>query len=152
MTLFSPRLTDSSVPNPSGLPPARYLPIVAVLAAGFLFVMYTFLRVGFGNPGASLGQPTGATAPGSVREPQNVGVGGGPPAAVREQLGQLRAQIAAHPKDDVALVQLADLYLAVGKYDQAIPLYRRALLANPKNVAAKAGLDEARTATAGEKP
>lgn len=69
--------------------------------------------------------------------------GGGPPAAVRTQLADLRARIAKNPKDDVALTQLADMYLAVGKYDDAIPYYKRALAANPNNVAAKEGLSEA---------
>jgi len=70
--------------------------------------------------------------------------GGGPPAAVMEQLSTLRARIKAHPRDDVALTELGDMYLTVGKYDQAIPLYQRALAANPKNVAAQTGLSEAR--------
>lgn len=113
--------------------------------------MVYFLRIGFSNPGASLGQGTSATAPSAVQQPQNVGVGGGPPPAVAAQLGKLRAEIAAHPTDDVALVQLADMYLAVQKYEEAVPLYKRALKANPKNVAAQAGLDEARTALAGER-
>lgn len=135
-----------------GLAPKTYLPVVLLIALVFLWIMYHFLRIGFANPGASLGQGTSATAPSDVRQPQNVEVGGGPPAAVRAQLGELRARIAAHPNDDVALVQLGDLYLAVQKYQQAIPLYTQALKANPKNVAAKAGLDEARAAISGEKP
>lgn len=103
--------------------------------------------------GAVLGDGTLRQAQGDTKsngQPQSVQVGGGPPPAVAAQLQQLRAQIAARPKDDVALVQLADLYLAVQKYAQAIPLYNRALVANPKNVAAKAGLDEATTGLAGE--
>lgn len=135
-----------------GLAPKTYVPIVTLIALIFLGIMYHFLRIGLGNPGASLGQGTGATPPSNVQQPQNVEVGGGPPPAVRAQLDELRARIAAHPKDDVALVQLGDLYLAVQKYQQAIPLYTQALKANPKNVAAKAGLDEARSALSGEKP
>lgn len=71
-------------------------------------------------------------------------VEGGPPATVRIQLQELQARIARHPKDDVALTQLGDLYLAVEKYAQAIPYYKRALSANPHNVAAQEGLSEAR--------
>ena len=113
--------------------------------------MAHLLRIGFGSSGSVLGPsaplwPTGI----GVQQPQNVGVGGGPPPAVRAQLDQLRARIAADPKDDVALVQLGDLYLAVQKYRAAIPLYKRALAVNPKNVAAKAGLDEATTGLAQE--
>lgn len=115
--------------------------------------MVYFLRIGLGVGGAVLGDGTLRQAQGDTKsngQPQSVQVGGGPPPAVAAQLQQLRAQIAARPKDDVALVQLADLYLAVQKYAQAIPLYNRALVANPKNVAAKAGLDEATTGLAGE--
>ena len=61
-----------------------------------------------------------------------------------EQLSTLRARIAAHPNDDVAITQLADEYLAAGKFAQAIPFYQRALAINPKNVAAQTGLAEAR--------
>lgn len=114
--------------------------------------MAYFLRIGMSSNGSELGQgsPGSVSGPKTDAQPQNVSVGGGPPAAVVAQLSQLRAQIAAHPKDDVALVQLGDLYLAVQKYQQAIPLYTRALAANPKNVAARAGLDEARSGVAQE--
>ena len=62
------------------------------------------------------------------------------------QLQTLRARIAAHPNDDVALTQLGDMYLAANRFSDAIPLYQRALKANPGNVAAKTGLAEARSA------
>jgi cytochrome c-type biogenesis protein CcmH/NrfG len=73
-------------------------------------------------------------------------VEGGPPAPVVAQLQTLRARIAAHPNDDVALTQLGDMYLAANKFSEAIPLYRRALLANPRNVAAQTGLAQAQDA------
>jgi len=134
------------VPNvPSkGLPPRTYLPIVAVIAIVFLSIMAVLLRAGFGTVGSAFGPGTQPSAPGA--QPQNVSVGGGPPPAVAAQLGELRGRIATHPNDDVALAQLGDMYLTVGEYDKAIPLYRRALKANPKNVAARAGLDEAQAA------
>ena len=115
----------------------------------FLGIMAYFLRIGLGVSGSELGSGTLRQAQGDTKQngtqqqPQNVQVGGGPPAAVVAQLSQLRAQIAKHPTDDVALVQLGDLYLAAQKYQQAIPLYKQALKANPQNVAAKAGLEEA---------
>ena len=62
------------------------------------------------------------------------------------ELKTLRERIAAHPNDDVALTQLGDMYLAANRFAEAIPLYRRALRANPHNVAAQAGLSEARDA------
>ncbi|MFN2529012.1 MAG: tetratricopeptide repeat protein [Candidatus Baltobacteraceae bacterium] len=142
-----------SISPARGLPPRIYVPIAALIAIIFLSVMAYFLRIGFGVSGAVLGEATGSQPPGragSAQPNHNVQVGGGPPPAVAAQLQQLRAQIAARPNDDVALVQLADLYLAVQKYAQAIPLYNRALVVNPKNVAAKAGLDEATTGLAGE--
>ncbi|MDP9017955.1 MAG: hypothetical protein M3N19_06525 [Candidatus Eremiobacteraeota bacterium] len=132
-----------STPLGRGLPPRIYLPLFLVLAVAFLAAMGYFLRIGFGVTGSTLGPGANEAKPATVQQPQNVQVGGGPPPAVQAQLGQLRAQIAAHPHDDVALVQLGDLYLAVQKYAQAVPLYKQALAANPNNVAAKAGLEEA---------
>jgi cytochrome c-type biogenesis protein CcmH/NrfG len=38
---------------------------------------------------------------------------------------------------------LGDMYLAANKFSDAIPFYRRALKANPRNVAAQAGLSQA---------
>jgi cytochrome c-type biogenesis protein CcmH/NrfG len=38
------------------------------------------------------------------------------------------------------------MYLAANRFDQAIPLYQRALRANPRNVAAQTGLAQARAA------
>jgi hypothetical protein len=38
------------------------------------------------------------------------------------------------------------MYLASNHFEQAIPLYQRALRANPRNVAAQEGLTQARQA------
>lgn len=127
-----------------GLPPRIYVPIVAVLAIAFLGVMFYLVAVGFGVTGSVFGKSapangTQAQAPSSGTNVQ----GGGPPAAVMEQVQTLKARVAAHPKDDVALTQLGDLYLAANKFEQAIPLYKRALAANPRNVAAQTGLAQA---------
>ncbi|MGB6984979.1 MAG: tetratricopeptide repeat protein [Candidatus Aquilonibacter sp.] len=124
-----------------GLPPRIYVPIVILFAVLFLGVMGYLIAVGFGVTGSVFGKSGGAAnlSAGSTTAVQ----GGGPPAAVMEQLSALRARIAAHPNDDVAITQLADEYLAAGKYVQAIPLYQRALKVNPKNVAAQTGLAEA---------
>jgi len=132
-----------------GLPPRIYLPIVIAIAVVFLSVMAYLLRIGFGVTGTALGpfaQAVG-TAP-SATVPSNVSVGGGPPAAVRAELQNLRNQIARNPNDDVALVQLGDLFLAANKFREAVPLYKRALKANPNNAAARAGLQEAQSALA----
>lgn len=141
-----------------GLPPRVYLPIVAIIAILFLAAMAWLLRIGFGTSGSVFGSGTGAASAGATAAaaPQqapgsNVNVeGGGPPAAVQMQLAELRARIAKNPKDDVALTQLGDLYLAAGMYDKAIPLYKRALTANPKNAAASEGLSQAQDALSQE--
>jgi len=128
-----------------GLPARMYIPIVAVIAALFLGVMFYLIAVAYGVGGSVFGK---ATTSDSV-PPQagsNANVQGGPPAAVVEQLQTLRARIAAHPNDDVAITQLGDMYLAASKFDDAIPLYRRALKINPTNVAAQTGLEQAREA------
>jgi cytochrome c-type biogenesis protein CcmH/NrfG len=137
----------SQIPQ-RGLPPRIYVPIVLLIAAVFLAAMGWLVHLGFSTGGSVFGAGTGASARGAVTRaaPPAVNVeGGGPPAAVRMQVQQLRARIARNPKDDVALTQLGDMYLAVGKYAQAIPYYRRALAANPSNVAAQEGLSEARS-------
>ncbi|HTZ53514.1 MAG TPA: tetratricopeptide repeat protein [Candidatus Acidoferrum sp.] len=125
-----------------GLPARIYVPIVAVFALLFLGVMGYLIAVGFGVTGSVFGKSGNAAnmSQGSATSVQ----GGGPPAAVMEQLSTLRARIAAHPNDDVAITQLGDEYLAAGKFAQAIPLYQRALKVNPKNVAAQTGLAEAK--------
>ena len=108
--------------------------------------MAWLLHTGFTTGGSVFGTGTGAGARASAPTagPPAASVeGGGPPATVRTQLRDLRGRVARNPKDDVALTQLGDMYLAVAKYQQAIPYYRRALSANPNNVAAKEGLSEA---------
>jgi cytochrome c-type biogenesis protein CcmH/NrfG len=130
-----------------GLPPRIYAPILAVVAIAFLSTMAYLVAVGFGVTGSVFGKaaPPGAGATAVQQGSQNA-VEGGPPAPVIAQLQTLRARIAAHPNDDVALTQLADMYLAANHFEEAIPLYRRALRANPHNVAAQTGLAQARDA------
>jgi cytochrome c-type biogenesis protein CcmH/NrfG len=104
--------------------------------------MAYLVAVGFDVNGSVFGK-AGKPAPQAAAPNTNV-EGGGPPAAVSLQIKTLRERIAAHPDDDVALTQLADMELAVGRYADAIPLYTRALKANPNNVAAQTGLDQAK--------
>jgi cytochrome c-type biogenesis protein CcmH/NrfG len=121
-----------------------YIPIMAVIAAAFLAGMGYLVHAAFSTGGSVFGASVSGASSQTTPAPPAMNVqGGGPPAAVRTQLADLRARIAKNPKDDVALTQLADMYLAVGKYDDAIPYYKRALAANPNNVAAKEGLSEA---------
>jgi cytochrome c-type biogenesis protein CcmH/NrfG len=128
----------------SGLPPRIYLPIVGVLVIAFLTVMFYLVSIGFGVSGSVFGKSAaaGTPAPNQAQSGTNV-QGGGPPAAVFEQLTALRARVAANPRDDVAITQLADMYLAANKFGESIPLYKRALAINPGNVAAQAGLEQA---------
>jgi cytochrome c-type biogenesis protein CcmH/NrfG len=128
-----------------GLPPRIYLPILALMAIVFLGTMGYLVSVGFGVTGSVFGKSAAGNSNAPPQGSQNA-VEGGPPPPVMAQLQTLRARIAAHPSDDVALTQLADMYLAANKFQEAIPLYRRALRANPRNVAAQTGLAEAREA------
>ncbi len=107
--------------------------------------MAYLVAVGFGVTGSVFGKA--APSQSSVARPgsQNA-VEGGPPAPVAAALQTLRRRTAAHPNDDVALTQLGDMYLAANRFEQAIPLYERALRANPRNVAAQTGLAQAREA------
>jgi cytochrome c-type biogenesis protein CcmH/NrfG len=136
-----------SEPNATGLPLRIYAPILAAIAIVFLAAMAYLVSVGFGVTGSVFGkaaQPV-AGATGQRQGSQNA-VEGGPPAPVVAQLQTLRARIAAHPNDDVALTQLGDMYLAANKFEEAIPFYRRALRVNPHNVAAATGLAQAQAA------
>jgi predicted Zn-dependent protease len=103
---------------------------------------------GFGVTGSVFGSTAKSGASSSSQGAQSA-VEGGPPAAVIAELSTLRARIASHPNDDVALTQLGDMYLAANKFSDAVPFYRRALKANPHNVAAQAGLEQARDALNG---
>lgn len=124
-----------------------YLPIVVVLGGAFLLVMLYLVAVGFGVTGSVFGKAakTGEASQAQQADSANAVQGGGPPAAVVVQLKTLRERIAAHPSDDVAITQLADMYLTVGKFHDAIPLYERALKINPRNVAAQSGLEQAKS-------
>jgi cytochrome c-type biogenesis protein CcmH/NrfG len=131
-----------------GLPPRIALPIFAIVASIFLAVMGYLVAQGFGVTGSVFGK---AAKPGTVagmQQPQGSqnNVEGGPPPAVVEQLRTLRDRIAKHPDDDVAITQLADMYLAANRYADAVPLYRQALKVNPHNVAAQTGLAQAQEA------
>lgn len=127
-------------PQPRGLPPRIAVPLFLGIGGVFVALLVYFVWLGYGNNGSVFG----AGGPATARRPAAAtNVQGGPPPAVAAQVQALRARIAAHPDDDVAATQLGDMYLAVGKYAQAIPLYRQALRANPKNVAAAAGLSQA---------
>ncbi len=134
-----------------GLPPRTYLPILLGIAIVFLGLMAYLVRLGFGTSGSVFGSSNGTPAP-QASAPANrgssVSVEGGPPPAVRLQVKQLQARIARNPKDDVALTQMGDMYLASGQYAQAVPYYKRALAANPHNAAAKEGLSQAESALA----
>lgn len=131
---------------PRGLPARIYLPIVAVIAIAFLGVMAYLVSEGFGVTGSVFGKAGGPPNGSTQQQGSQANVEGGPPAAVVAQLKTLRDRIAAHPKDDVAITQLADMYLAANKFSDAIPLYERALKVNPQNVAAATGLAQARDA------
>lgn len=131
---------------PGGLPPRIYLPIVAVVAALFLSLMGYLVAVGFGVTGTVFGQAVKSSSLAVTQQGSQNAVEGGPPAPVVAALRTLRARIAAHPNDDVALTQLGDMYLASNHFEAAIPLYQRALRVNPHNVAAQTGLDQAREA------
>jgi cytochrome c-type biogenesis protein CcmH/NrfG len=129
-----------------GLPPRIYAPILAIIVIVFLGAMAYLVSAGFGVTGSVFGKSATAAAGAPPLQGSQNAVEGGPPPPVIAQLQTLRARIAAHPNDDVALTQLADMYLAANKFTDAIPLYQRALRANPRNVAAQTGLAEAREA------
>jgi cytochrome c-type biogenesis protein CcmH/NrfG len=132
-----------------GLPLRIALPIIAVVSAIFLAIMAYLIAEGFGVTGSVFGK---AAKPGTVAGMQQAPQGsqnnveGGPPPAVAEQLKTLRERIAKHPDDDVAITQLGDMYLAANRFADALPLYRRALKVNPRNVAAQTGLEQAQEA------
>ena len=143
---MSKRLFVSTQPA-RGLPPRIYLPIVVVVGLVFLAIMAYLVADGFGVTGSVFGKaakPGSAAMQAAQQQGSQTNVEGGPPAAVVEQLKSLRERIAKHPKDDVAITQLGDMYLVSNQFAAAIPLYERALKVNPQNVAAQTGLAQAR--------
>ncbi|MFN2449482.1 MAG: tetratricopeptide repeat protein [Candidatus Baltobacteraceae bacterium] len=132
-----------------GLPPRMYLPITALFGIVLVTLVVLLIRQSLSTGGSVFGASaaTGAQARATQAPPAVNVEGGGPPPAVRVQLQQLQTRVARNPKDDVALTQLGDMYLAAGKYALAIPYYRRALAANKNNVAAQEGLQQARSAS-----
>jgi len=113
----------------------------------FLGIMALLVANGFGVTGSVFGKAvTTKTAAQTPQQGSQNDVEGGPPAPVVAELRKLRERIASHPSDDVALAQLGDMYLASNHFEEAIPLYERALRANPRNVAAQEGLAQARQA------
>ena len=133
--------------NESNALPARIaIPIAGLLSLLFLGVMAYLVAVGFGVTGSVFGKAAQSPAAAASNQGSQNAVEGGPPAPVVAQLQTLRARIAAHPNDDVALTQLGDMYLAANHYQEAIPLYRRAVRSNPRNVAAQTGLAQAQDA------
>jgi tetratricopeptide (TPR) repeat protein len=144
-----------------GLPLRIALPLFVGIAAVFLAIMGFLVRMGLGNSEAPLGptsklasSPTErpitivTDAPGTFTVPQTgtgpaaaasgalpgttVG-GGGPPAAVRAQLDDLRARLHANPNDLSALVGVADLEFDAGRFAASLPFFRRALELDPGN-------------------
>ncbi|HMF28590.1 MAG TPA: hypothetical protein VKE42_07445, partial [Candidatus Cybelea sp.] len=104
--------------NDNGLPPKVYVPILAVIVIVFLGTMAYLVSIGFGVTGSVFGKAAQPGAgPAAVRQGSQNAVEGGPPAPVAAQLQTLRARIAAHPNDDVAITQLADMYLAANKFE-----------------------------------
>ena len=69
-----------------------------------------------------------ATAASSAM-PADAAGGASPMAAVRQELETLKKKIADNPKDFDALAQLANMYMDVGKFPQAIGYYQQALAA-----------------------
>jgi len=54
-------------------------------------------------------------------------------ATVFAKVGELKGALEANPRDRSALVELGNLYYDAGKYDQAAPLYERALAIDRKD-------------------
>jgi cytochrome c-type biogenesis protein CcmH/NrfG len=128
----------------------------------FLGILGYFLRIGLGTTGSALGpsvheqgdaQIQATAAPGEVVVPQNGGapadggapgtsVGGGspaqgrgaaPPAPIERLLTELKGRVARNPSDLSAVVGLASMYFDAGKFEQAIPYYKKALALDPDN-------------------
>lgn len=157
---FAPRMQVSGA---MGLPLRIALPVFVVVAAIFVGIMGYLVRSGLGEGGTALGRsapaeqgdariqatpaPIATDPPGTFAIPQtgtgpvgtssalpgNTVGGGGPPAAVGAMLGELRTRLKTNPNDLAALVGLGNAFFDAGKYDGALPYYRRALALDPGN-------------------
>ena len=122
-----------------GLPVRIYLPILLVLVIAVVGVVWHFLTIAFGTTGAALGP---AADSGSIGGAPGNGVGGGtvipprptgPPAGVQRMLTELKGRLVRNPNDSSALIALAQLYADAGKFEQALPYYRRAVAVRPSD-------------------
>lgn len=136
--------------------------MLVVFAAIFLGIMGYLLRIGFGTTGSAFGPgvvaeqgdariaatpaPIATDPPGTFTVPQTgtgpirsttalpgASTGGGPPAAVMQQVDDLRARLARNPKDLAALVGMGEMELAANKDDKAADYLGRALAIDPGN-------------------
>ncbi len=144
-----------------GLPPKIYVPIVLTVGLAVIAIVAYFLKGALTTTGGALAPESQATLPpavsanaelpgaqsapsGEVTLPQSGGAapgeaapagnaGGGPPPAIAQMVGDLKARLAKNPNDLAALVGLASLYFDAAKFDQAAPYYKRALALDPGN-------------------
>jgi len=65
---------------------------------------------------------------------------GHPPLNIAEQWNRLQQQAEANPKDAGAALELANFLFDVGRWDDAVRWYRRALELDPKNTDARTDL------------
>ncbi len=116
---------SGGIPQTGGLPPGAPLPPLASQADG-------------GQQGSPAGGGQQAAPADGGQQADSAGAsgpaqGGGPPAPVMKLLASLKDRLAQDPNDLQALVGLATLYFDSGKFEQAVPYYRRALAIDPDN-------------------
>jgi len=82
---------------------------------------------GGAQPAETAQESTPAPTPGGMDPGSNV------MATVFAKVGELRSAIDKNPNDRASLIELGNLYYDAGKYDQAVPLYERALAIDRKD-------------------
>lgn len=88
-----------------------------------------------GNMGMSAGGPP-AAASAAGAPPAGGGAPGQPTQMMEEvfrQVSALKEALEKNPRDESALVRLANFYQDAGKFDQAVTFYKRALEVRPSN-------------------
>lgn len=107
------------------------------LVSGLLLGSCVF-EAGPNHRAAGGGAPSAASemaqeAPPAAPTPGGMDPGANVMATVFAKIGELKSTIEKNPQDRPSLIELGNLYYDAGKYDQAAPLYERALAIDRKD-------------------
>jgi tetratricopeptide (TPR) repeat protein len=105
--------------------------LIGGFAFGILFGYALFVAVAERPFAAQGGTLPASAAPMPAGPPAPTQTAGGAP--MMQEINELKAHLQEHPRDTSALLRLAGLFSQVGMWDQADPLYARAIESQPED-------------------